>query len=262
MNGVLSFMKNNQFGQIHISREQELLELHQIAFIDGPKPGFSAPKAQLADLLARAFAPLTTTQSGLDHRFNQLLATPNQTLYDFFHDEAPLTLDIFARLSLQLLQFEEPADFALDAPLDAYPTLNLPSFDVSEFKTGNDVAHAWYQLLTTHTKNGQNYLDYLTQTGYFVPFYERTHAPIFFNGKAQAVFDPHTLIREVVYVEAPLDTDHDGRRNLLKAEILRPAATNAGYQAPVLYTASSYNQGINDAWGDALTHQVDFPLAK
>lgn len=262
MNGVLSFMKNNQFGQIHISREQELLELQQIAFLDGTTPELNAPKAQLADLLARAFAPLTTTQSGLDHRFKQLLATPNQTLYDFFHDETPLTPDIFARLSLQLLQFEEPADFALDAPLDAYPTLNLPSFDVSEFKTDNDVVHAWYQLLTTHTKNGQNYLDYLTQTGYFVPFYEKTQAPIFFNGKAQAVFDPHTLIREVVYVEAPLDTDHDGRRDLLKAEILRPAATNAGYQAPVLYTASPYNQGINDAWGDALTHQVDFPLAK
>ncbi len=57
-------------------------------------------------------------------------------------------------------------------------------------------------------------------------------------GKAQAVFDTARLIREVVYVEAPLDTDKDGKRDLLKLEILRPAETENGLQVATLFTAS------------------------
>ncbi len=86
--------------------------------------------------------------------------------------------------------------------------------------------------------------------------------PLFFNGKAQAVFDTTQLIREVVYVESDQDTDHDGKRDLLKAEILRPVETDDGLSVPVLYTASPYNQGTNDEDGAKLTHNVDVPLQK
>ncbi|KLD61689.1 hypothetical protein WP50_00240, partial [Lactiplantibacillus plantarum] len=105
-------------------------------------------------------------------------------------------------------------------------------------------------------------IESLTTRGYFVPFYQlpNDQKPLFFNGKAQAVFDTNALIRDVVYVEAPLDTDHDGQRDLLKVEILRPAETETGLKVPVLYTASPYNQGINDQAGDAQMHNVDVPL--
>ncbi|SUP59132.1 Xaa-Pro dipeptidyl-peptidase [Weissella viridescens] len=95
-----------------------------------------------------------------------------------------------------------------------------------------------------------------------MPFYGQITGPVFFNGKAQAVFNPHETIHEIVYVEAPLDTDHDGKRDLLKVEVSRPKLTNSGYKAPVLYTASPYNQGTNDTFGEKITHSVDVPLTE
>jgi X-Pro dipeptidyl-peptidase (S15 family). len=68
------------------------------------------------------------------------------------------------------------------------------------------------------------------------------------------------LIREVVYVESPQDSDHDGKRDLLKAEILRPQETEKGLKVPILYTASPYNQGTNDETGEKLMHDVNVPL--
>ena len=70
------------------------------------------------------------------------------------------------------------------------------------------------------------------------------------------------LVREVVYVESDLDTDHDGRADRLKTIIIRPQATNQGIQVPVVFTASPYNQGTNDAAGDRMMHDVNVPLTK
>ncbi|XIF19742.1 MAG: Xaa-Pro dipeptidyl-peptidase [Acetilactobacillus jinshanensis] len=64
----------------------------------------------------------------------------------------------------------------------------------------------------------------------------------------------------MVYVEAPLDTDHDGKRDLLRTDIIRPSETNRGLKVPVLFTASPYNLGTNDQGGRDLTHNVNVPL--
>ncbi|MCB6839441.1 Xaa-Pro dipeptidyl-peptidase [Weissella viridescens] len=253
-------MKNNQFGRMQLPLATELWELKNIHFLEADV--LDTPKAQLIAFLQRAWAPLVTSPAAFDQKLSQLLATPDTTMADFLASAAPLTADIFARLALQLLQFEPETDYDIADPLSAYSTLQLPTFDVETFQTANDVAHAWYQLLSTHTKNGETYLDYLTQTGYFVPFYGQITGPVFFNGKAQAVFNPHETIHEIVYVEAPLDTDHDGKRDLLKVEVSRPKLTNSGYKAPVLYTASPYNQGTNDTFGEKITHSVDVPLTE
>lgn len=252
-------MKNNQFGRIETNRSTELKELKAIRFIEDSL--LSDPKAQLKDFLKRSLL-VGTSSAVLNQKLGNLLATPTTTFKTFFESNQPLTVDIFALLELQLLQFDAGDDFQIEAPLDAIQKINLPQLDLTEFKTSADVAHAWYVLLTSHTKNGELYLDRLTQQGYFTSFYDSAREPLFFNGKAQAIFDPHQIIREVVYVEAPLDTDHDGKRDLLKTEILRPIQTTNGYQAPVLYTASPYNQGINDAFGEQVTHNVDVPLTE
>lgn len=252
-------MKNNQFGRIRLDRTTELEELKNIHFIDGDL--LADPKAQLKDFLKRSCL-VSNSEATFQQKLSNLLATPDQTMAAFFESDQPLTLEIFILLELQLLQFEADTDYQIEDPLSAISKIQLPELDLKNFETSADVAHAWYNLLTTHTKNGEVYLDRLTQQGYFVSFYPTTTKPLFFNGKAQAVFDPHQLIREVVYVEAPLDTDHDGQRDLLKAEILRPAQTAHGYQAPVLYTASPYNQGTNDSYGEAITHNVDVPLTE
>ena len=124
----------------------------------------------------------------------------------------------------------------------------------------DELKSAWYWLLATHNKDGQTYIDSLAAKGYFTPFYGKVSKPMLFNGKTLPVFDPHKLIREVVYVESPQDSDHDGKRDLLKAEILRPYETENGLKVPVLYTASPYNQGTNDETGEKLTHNVNVPL--
>ena len=252
-------MKNNQFGRIDVDQDEEITELKAIHFID--QNLIADPKAQFEDFLRRSFL-ISNQESTFQQKLGNLLATPNQTAADFFASTEPLTLDIFYLIALQLLQFESGIDFSVIDPQAATAKINLPRLALDALETSADVAHAWYSILTAHTKNGETYLDHLTQQGYFTPFYATTTAPLFFNGKAQAVFDPHQIIREVVYVEAPLDTDHDGKRDLLKAEILRPAQTEQGYKAPVLYTASPYNQGTNDHWGEQVTHNVDVPLTE
>ena len=250
-------MKNNQFGRIQLQPNDEINELKKIGFI-GQKL-LANPKDQLKDFLRHSFLACHS-KSVFEQKLANLLATPEMNLGDFFNSDQKLSLNIFTLIALQLLQFELDTDFTAAKPLEAWHKINLPSLNQSDLKTSQDVAHAWYNLLTTHTKNGETYLDYLTQEGYFTSFYNKTTKPLFFNGKAQAVFDPHQIIREVVYVEAPLDTDQDGQRDLLKVEILRPIQTNHGYKAPVLYTASPYNQGTCDKFGEQITHNVDVPL--
>ena len=43
----------------------------------------------------------------------------------------------------------------------------------------------------------------------------------FFNDKSLATFDTSHLIREVVYVESPVDTQNRGHYDLIKVEIIR-----------------------------------------
>lgn len=123
----------------------------------------------------------------------------------------------------------------------------------------NQVIDAWYKLLNTRTKFGQTLIDYLAGQGYYHQFFgtDELKQPLIFNGKSQAVFDTTKLIRDVVYVEAPLDNDHDGKRDLLKTEIIRPGETENGLKVPVIFTASPYDQGTNDHQADQMTHDVN-----
>ena len=69
----------------------------------------------------------------------------------------------------------------------------------------------------------------------------------------------HDAIREVVYVESRVDTDQDGRPDLIKVSIIRPR-----YQGPVpaVMTASPYHQGTNDPASDKALHDMNVDLAK
>ena len=59
--------------------------------------------------------------------------------------------------------------------------------------------------------------------------------PFFFNGKPLASFDPAKFIREVVYIETDMDTDFDGKADLVKAEIMRPIESDHGLKVPVVF---------------------------
>ncbi|QYN17067.1 Xaa-Pro dipeptidyl-peptidase [Amycolatopsis sp. DSM 110486] len=82
-------------------------------------------------------------------------------------------------------------------------------------------------------------------------------APVFSDGQAQPVFDPADVVREDVWVTAPVDSDHDGQDDLVHAQVVRPRATDAGMKVPVVYEASPYFAGGNDV----ANHNVDVELS-
>jgi X-Pro dipeptidyl-peptidase len=81
-------------------------------------------------------------------------------------------------------------------------------------------------------------------------------APVFTGGQAQPVFDPADVVREDVWVTAPVDSDHDGKDDLVHAQVVRPRATQQGLKVPVVYQASPYYAGGNDV----ANHDVDVEL--
>ncbi|GAA4528511.1 Xaa-Pro dipeptidyl-peptidase [Amycolatopsis samaneae] len=80
--------------------------------------------------------------------------------------------------------------------------------------------------------------------------------PVFSDGQAQPVFDPADVVREDVWVTAPVDSDHDGKDDLVHAQVVRPRATTQGMKVPVVYQASPYYAGGNDI----PNHDVDVEL--
>jgi X-Pro dipeptidyl-peptidase len=72
------------------------------------------------------------------------------------------------------------------------------------------------------------------------------------NGVTQPVFSFADAIEERVYVETPVDTDGDGRRDRVAIDIARPRETaTAGLKVPVIFEHSPYRKGT---WGN-----VTFP---
>ncbi|MFY1692132.1 Xaa-Pro dipeptidyl-peptidase [Plantactinospora sp. WMMB782] len=68
------------------------------------------------------------------------------------------------------------------------------------------------------------------------------------DGMTQPVFSLADAVEERVWVETPLDTDHDGRRDRVVADISRPRETaTAGLRVPVIFEHSPYRK---DTWND------------
>ncbi|MGM1062120.1 Xaa-Pro dipeptidyl-peptidase [Saccharothrix sp. Mg75] len=80
--------------------------------------------------------------------------------------------------------------------------------------------------------------------------------PVFVGGEAQPVFDPKDVVRESVWVRAPVDSDRDGRDDEVYTEVVRQGATNRGLDVPVVFFNSPYFSGGNDV----ANHDVDVEL--
>ncbi|MCR4722928.1 MAG: hypothetical protein K5629_04055 [Eubacteriales bacterium] len=70
-------------------------------------------------------------------------------------------------------------------------------------------------------------------------------SPVFKDGTAQPVFDFDSVIREIVYVETDVDSDGDGFADKVQVLIQRPAATEKGMKAAVLFEARPYSAGMS-----------------
>jgi len=253
-------MKNNQFAIRPTDFKDQLKELKDIGFLDKDNVSETDPIKLWKNFLSKNFIEAKTL-STFEEKLSTYMATPSQNLSDYLDSATNVSVTAFYNVALQLLKFNPDVDFSFENPLADMKKIQLiisdhetDTFSIDELKS------AWYWLLATHNKTGQTFLDSLASKGFFTKFYGKISKPLLFNGKTLPVFDPHKLVREVVYVESPQDSDNDGRRDLLKAEILRPQETNNGLKVPVLYTASPYNQGTNDETGEKLTHNVNIPL--
>ncbi|SDN39890.1 Xaa-Pro dipeptidyl-peptidase [Allokutzneria albata] len=67
--------------------------------------------------------------------------------------------------------------------------------------------------------------------------------PVFAHGEAQPVFDPADVVREKVFVRAPIDSDRDGKDDEVRTEVLRLRATNQSLKSPVIFRISPYFGG-------------------
>ena len=253
-------MKINQFSIAPTSPAQRQAELKQLRLLKGNEENQLNAKELFETLLARTHLSCTTPLTSKEW-LHDLLATPTVAVDDWLTNDQPLTSDVFYRVALQLLEFEPGVDFKLDAPLVAWHKLGLPIEEHDQW-TASDAINAYYLLLNTRGKGGQIFIDQLTAEGSLAWSYQlpADQKPLFFNGKPLASFDPARFIREVVYVETDMDTDFDGQADLVKAEIIRPVESNQGLRVPAVFTASPYNQGTNDEWGDQATHKVDHPI--
>ncbi|KAF1295553.1 Xaa-Pro dipeptidyl-peptidase [Enterococcus sp. JM4C] len=247
-------MKINQFSLKPTDYQTMLQELTLIGYYEEQE----TVTDQWFSFLSKSF-PEVQESSGVIEKYKQLLATDQMSLVEYKESKQELTKEVFYTVALQLLQFQVGIDFQPATVLMDAEKIGVFIYD-GAIETKEDLVKAWYYLANTHTKNGLSYLDLLASRGFYAK--REVPKPLFFNGKAQAVFATDALIREVVYVEAPLDTDEDGQRDLLKVEILRPAETKEGLRVPSLFTASPYNQGTNPEAGVRVTHDVNVPLTR
>ncbi|MFD1429908.1 Xaa-Pro dipeptidyl-peptidase [Lacticaseibacillus mingshuiensis] len=251
-------MKLNQIARLTPDTTTQYAELKAL--------GFNAAPAEDLTTLVQSDLPLLFPEAYSAAAKREALANiaidETHTLRDLV--EAPaqwLNATTFYAAALQLLGFEPFTDYQLSDPASFMAATQLPA--VETIATSADFLQALYLLLTTRTKHLVNYLDDLANRGFFAHYQDGKETPtyLFFNGKAQAVFDPRKLVREVVWVESDLDTDHDGQRDLLETTIFRPAATDQGVKMPVLFTANPYFHGTNDEAVKAITHVPDPHLA-
>lgn len=231
-------MNYNQFSYIPVNATEALSELQVLGF---PLSTELTDKENLESFLKQTFLHFANKDYPLT-----LLAADDQTdALTFFKSDKPLSEDIFYYLILQVLGFVPQVDFS--SAKDFITKTHFPIlFD--------NIIQNLHQLLATRTKAGNTLIDQLVADG-LLPVDNSHH---FFNGKALATFDTDNLIREVVYVEAPLDTMQTGQLDLVKVNIIRPQVTQP---IPTMMTASPYHQGTNDVAADKKTYKMEGKLS-
>ncbi|MBE1485369.1 CocE/NonD family hydrolase [Plantactinospora soyae] len=83
------------------------------------------------------------------------------------------------------------------------------------------------------------------------------------GGLTQPVFSYQDAIREHVRVQSPVDSDGDGRKDLVRVDIIRPKETNFGLKVPVIMHESPYYDAPGVGFElDHKTYDADGNLTK
>ena len=231
-------MRYNQYSYTKASTETMLTELSNLGF---DFQATNSPKENLLLFLKRALFGY----QNIDTILSNMVADNETDLLAFFESNRELTEEVFYTIALQLLGFTPFVDFENVA--DFCKEINFPI-------TYGNILEKLYHLLNTRTKSGNILVDQLVSEG-LIPEDNQYH---YFNGKSLATFSSHDAIREVVYVESRVDTDGDGRPDLIKVSIIRPRFEG---NIPAVMTASPYHQGTNDKASDKALHNMNVDLA-
>ena len=248
-------MKYNQYAYVKTDYQTEVKELQQIKFLPADYEKLSFADL-LAELTANAVAVVDPNDAGARKaKLAEFAVSETQTLKQFL-DGNPVKIlsHQFYNVALQLLGYHVGYDYQLADPLKFMKKQALPY--IADINDKQALIRAFYRLLNTRAKNGQLLIDVMAGEGYF---YNRKNQFtknkfLYFNGKSMPVFDTSKIIREVVYVESDLDTDGDGKSDLLQTTIFRPVESE-NMPVPALYTASPYFGGIID--NEKRNHNVD-----
>lgn len=252
-------MKYNQYAYVKTDYRTEVKELQQIKFLPADYEKLSFGDL-LAELTANAVAVVDPNDaSARKAKLAEFAVSETQTLKQFL-DGNPVKISSqqFYNVALQLLGYHVDYDYQLTNPLKFMKKLALPY--MADINDKQSLIRVFYRLLNTRAKNGQLLIDVMAGEGYF---YNRKsqftkNKFLFFNGKSMPVFDTSKIIREVVYVESDLDTDGDGKSDLLQTTIFRPIESE-NMPVPALYTADPYFGGIID--NEKRNHNVDENLS-
>lgn len=244
-------MKYNQYAYVKTDYPTQVKELLSINFL--PK---NYQDWDFSDLLAKLIGNVIVeakTDEAKKAKLAEFAVSNEQNLADFLKEKPQKISSLhFYNVALQLLGYHVSYDYQLDNPTGFMQKQALP-FN-GEISSIEELVSTFYRLLNTRAKNGQLLIDVMAGKGYFTQFWGQNEF-IYFNGKSLPVFDTNKVIREVVYVESDLDTDQDGKSDLIQVTVFRPVETNNGMKAPALYTASPYFGGI--IANEKRNHNVD-----
>lgn len=248
-------MKYNQYAYVTTPLKEQAKELITINFLPRNYRDWS-----FSDLLAKLIK-MTIAEAKNDEAKTAKLAefavSEKETLAQFLAKKPEkIGSNQFYNLALQLLGYHVHYDYQLNDPTAFMQKQALPI--IKDIDSIDKLVMAFYRLLNTRAKNGQLLIDVMAGRGYFTQFWGQNKF-MYFNGKSLPVFNTNKVIREVVYVETDLDTDHDGQSDLIQVTIFRPVETNNGLKVPALYTASPYFGGI--IANEKRNHNVDENLS-
>lgn len=248
-------MRYNQYAYQQESFDNKVNELQSINFLPQNYQMLS-----FSDLLT-FFIKNTLVEAKTDEakadKLKEFAVSDKQNLAEFLAtNPTQISADEFYNTALQLLGYHVNYDYSLREPLSMMKRNNLPHAD-HDINSMMALIDAVYLLLNTRAKNGQTLLDNLAGLGYFTQFWGDNKFK-FFNGKSLPVFNTDEVIREVVYVESDLDTDQDGKSDLMQVTIFRPKESDYGLKVPALYTADPYFGGV--IANESTNHSVDVNL--
>ncbi|HEL9643712.1 TPA: Xaa-Pro dipeptidyl-peptidase [Streptococcus suis] len=232
-------MRFNQFSFIKKETSIYLQELDALGFQLIPD---ASSKTNLETFVRKCHFLTANT----DFALSNMIADWDTDLLTFFQSDRELTNQIFYQVAFQLLGFVPGVDYT-----DVMDFVEKTDFPI----VYGDIIDNLYQLLNTRTKSGNSLIDQLVSDD-LIPEDNHYH---FFNGKSLATFSTKNLIREVVYVETPVDTAGTGQTDIVKLSILRPHFDG---KSPAVITNSPYHQGVNDVASDKALHKMEGELAQ